>query len=214
MAQETIVRYRDIRDRLNSFDYLNCIDRLTWDPRTWFWRLIGHTARVYVDEVTGVVYVYESTTLNKGVSGVQLHLMSDWIAARRHCHVLLRQLHFLNVDLEILAELRFRNHIKRYRGTPYHDLSQWQGRWTTANAAIDLPGGLGGRLGLENPDQARTMHCTQLSFHLDRAAGLIRRPVNPAEAEPDNCRPGRQDWLDRLLIDQVRVDDHETEIVA
>lgn len=206
-----VIKYKDIRDQLSSFDYLNCVDRITWNPETWFWRLIGHTARVYVDDMTGVVYVYESTTLDKnGASGVQLHLMSDWIKDRKHSHVMLRQIKISDFDLMIHSSVKFKRHIKKYRGTPYHDLSQWRGRWVTANAAIDLPGH---QPHLENKDQDRTFHCTQLSFHLDRFCGLITKPVNPAEAEPDNCRPGRQDWLDDLLVDGATVCD-EVEISA
>lgn len=208
-----IIKYRDIRSRLHSFDYLNCVDRITLDPRTWFWHLIGHTARVYIDERTSVVYVYESTTLNKaGGSGAQLHLMSDWIAARQHSHVMLRPVRFDESAalLYIRAKYAFAEHIRQYRGTPYPDLSQWRWRWHMANAAIDLPGD---QPRLENVDQDTMMHCTQLSFDLDRYCGLIEKPVNPAESEPDNCRPGRQDWLEDLLVDGVTVGD-EIEIVA
>jgi len=206
-----IVKYRDVRSRLKSFDYLNCVDRITLNPKTWFWHLIGHTARVFVDRRTGVVSVYESTTLNKnGGSGVQLTLMSDWIAARRHSHVMWRPVRFGNNIFRIQAERRFGHHIYFYRGTPYPDLSQWRWRWHMANAAIDLPGD---QPQLENADQDEMMHCTQLSFHLDRFCRLIERPVNPAESEPDNCRPGRQDWLGGLLVDGVTVGD-EIEIVA
>ena len=206
-----IVKYSEIRGRLSSFDYLNCVDRITADPRTWFWHLIGHTARVYVDERTGVVYVYESTTLNKnGISGVQLRLMSEWIRERGRSHVMLRQIRFDDAALYLRAKQAYAEHIRKYRGTPYPDLSQWRWRWHMANAAIDLPGA---QPHLENVDQDAMMHCTQLSFHLDRYCELVL-PVNPAESEPDNCRPGRQDWLADLLVGSVSVADEEIEIVA
>lgn len=208
-----VIEYRHIRGQLNSLDYLNCVDRVTLNPKTWFWRLIGHTARIWRDERTGVVYVYESTQRNKnGTSGVQLRLMSDWILDRKHSHVMLRQVH-VDPDFSkrhLWAQKRLEQHIKIYRGTPYPDLSQWRWRWHMANAAIDLPGD---QSGMENEDQDRMMHCTQLSFHLDRFCGLIQKPVNPAESEPDNCRPGRQDWLNDLLEDWIAVGD-EVEIIA
>jgi len=207
-----VIAYRDVRESLGSFDYLNCLDRLTLNPKTWFWRLIGHTARVFVDPRTGAVFVYESTTLNKtGRSSVQLTLMSDWLADRcRRKRVMLRQVKFdRGAVWPIKAQQRFGSHIRKYRGTPYPDLSQWRWRWHMANAAIDLPGD---QPWLENVDQDTMMHCTQLSFDLDRWCGLINKPVNPAESEPDNCRPGRQDWLDGLLVEGVTVGD-EVEIV-
>jgi hypothetical protein len=179
--------YKQYRPNIKSFGYLNCVDKITLNPKSWFWALIGHTARTYVDTDTGIVYVYEATTLNDGTRGTQIMLMSDWIKRRNRCNVFYRQPQFYNKDRELICQWLFKEHINRYRGTPYPDLSQWRWRWHMINAAVDL-----GIKPLENKDQDEMMHCTQLAVHLDRYCGIIRAGVNPAEWEPDDCRDGRK----------------------
>ena len=167
------------------FGYLNCVDKLTWNPKTWFWHLIGHTARVYEKPGTRELYVYESTTLNKGVSGVQLVDFGEWLKARKDCHVYYRACTFYREWQQVSAEHWYAVHIKYNLGKPYPDLKQWRWRWYVANAAIDLD-----IKQLENVQQNKMIFCTQLSADLDKSCTILAFNENPSEWEPDDCREG------------------------
>jgi hypothetical protein len=199
--------YEQIRPQLRSFDIINC--RTHWNifkPSTIFWDLIGHTAVIFRDENTDVLYVYESTQRkNKwGKNGVQLHLMSEWIKACP-CRVFVRKSH---IKFEISARERFIQHIKTYRGTPYPDLSTRQGRWMLIKSAWDS---WLFKNASKNKPTEDSMFCTHLVAHLYEYCRLTSNGKYIAsEFEPDDTRPGGkfEEWLIWELADE------EIEIVS
>ncbi len=185
---ETNWRYAALRSYLNSFDIINT------EHYKLFWRLIGHTAVIYKDFTTGVVYIYESTTQNKfsGLSGVQLTPMRVWlnnypgkVFVRR---VIIDDVFSWGNNTAPSSNNTIEQHIKKYRGTPYPDLSDRRQRNFVINAALDLPGPLKG-FGL-NPDRDDIMFCTHLVADLWRWRGYYIGDEPPSEFEPDDTRPG------------------------
>jgi len=186
-----ITDYRTLRDEINSFAILNC------EHKRLFWRMIGHTAMVYRDPATGVIYVYESTQMSySGVSGVQLHLLGEWLD-HYPGKVFIRPLKFAgdakSWTYQCEAMDRLQDHIWRYRGTSYPDLKTRQGRWFLIKAAWDS--GLFKKAST-NTDTDAAMFCTHLVAHAYRACRLIDTEetgwidYNPAEFEPDDMRNG------------------------
>ena len=194
---ESAGRYACVRSSLNSFDIINT------EHKDWFWRWIGHTAVAYKDFHTGVIYVYESTTLNKftGVSGVQLTPMRVWL--RNYPGKVLVRRVILNSDFEpagIDSRGTASQHIKKYRGTPYPDLKDIKQKMFVANAAIDLPFGIG-----ENPDRSDIFFCTHLVADFWRWRGYYIGEEPPSEFEPDDMRPGGK--FERMLVKGVELGD-------
>ena len=178
--------YDKIRPVLGTFDVLNC------EHRNWFWRLIGHTAGIYRDPLTGMLYCYESTQMKyAGSSGVRLVPLKQWIFEYPGDVMVKRCIYrdipsALNqIDCEASAQV----HIKTHRGKPYPDLKTRAGKWFVANAAIDLP--------FDNPWQNKErddiFFCTHLYTHQLRFCG-IADGFNAAEQEPDDTRDGGRFW--------------------
>ena len=75
--KQTIHEYEKIRQNLRSYDIIKC------RPSNWIMRLfVGHTAMLYRDRKTNVIYVFESTLGNKrwtGKTGVQLIPLGLWL---------------------------------------------------------------------------------------------------------------------------------------
>lgn len=187
-------RYAAVRSQLNTFDVINC------EHNNWLLRAIGHTAMIYKELATGQIFVYESTELNKftGIKGVQLTPMRLWL----HYYpgkVFVRQFYKEGEPREyipifswslynkrmVMAARSIQKHIKKYRGTPYPDLSDPRQAMFVANAAIDLPMGIG-----ENPDRHDIFFCTQLVVDALQYCGLYIGDEPPSEAQPDDTRPG------------------------
>lgn len=190
---QTAGRYAAARSSLNTYDIINC------EHKDWFWRMIGHTATVYKDYMTGQVSVYESTTLNKfnGFSGVQLTPMRLWLY-NYPGKVFVRRMIIEDPKIEpkfrqnIMAEA----HIEKFRGVPYPDLSDPKQRKFVFNAALDMPFGIGA-----NPDRHDIMFCTQLVADFWQDGGLYIGDEPPAEFEPDDMREGGE--FERQLVEGV-----------
>ncbi len=179
---QSAMQYTAMRNSLNTFDVINC------EHKDWFWRLVGHTAMVFRDKLTGQVGVYESTSLNKfsGISGVQLTPMRIWL---KHYpgKVKVRRL-FVDEDdtySKYHRQLRAEAHIEKFRGVPYPDLSDPKQRRFLINSAIDLPLEIG-----LNPDRHDIMFCTQLVVDDYQDAGLYIGDWPPSEWQPDDMREG------------------------
>ncbi len=192
-------RYAAMRPYLNSFDIINC------EHKRLFYRLIGHTAVIYKDITTGVVYCYESTTLNKfsGLSGVQLTPMRVWLQYYPG-KVFVRRVIVSDEDgyfeAQVDAQGTIEQHIKKYRGTPYPDLSDRRQRNFVINAALDLPFDIG-----KNPDRDDIMFCTHLVADLWRYRGYYTGWDPPSEYEPDDMRPRgefEKHFVDGLTLGQ------------
>jgi len=189
---ECLDRYAAVRHSLNTFDIINC------EHKDWFWRMIGHTATVYRDPLTGMLFVYESTTLNKwsGVSGVQLTPMRLWL---RHYPGKVKVRHAVFEKGWLGRGERQNNaraHIEFFRGVPYPDLSDPKQLKFLLNAAIDLPLGIG-----ENPDRHDIMFCTQLVVDFWQGAEMYVGAEPPSEFEPDDMREGG--WFEKNLAEGV-----------
>ena len=120
-AGECLERYTALRHSLNTFDIINC------EHRVWYLRMIGHTAVVYRDANTGMLFVYESTSLNKwrGISGVQLTQMRVWLLKYPGKAFVRRKVFTSDEpnqpELDCLmhdhvCQLAAQKHIKKYRG--------------------------------------------------------------------------------------------------
>lgn len=179
-----VTDYREIRDEIDSFAILNC------EHKRLFWRLIGHTAKIYKDPLTGSLWVYESTQMSySGVSGVQIHPLGEWLA-HYPGRVFLRHVKSKCPELDEVfwetAKSRFSQHIQRYRGTSYPKLDTRNGRWFLIKAAWDSDVL---KNASTNPDIDSVMFCTMLATHVDRFC-FLSSGFNPAEMEPDDTRPG------------------------
>ena len=182
-VDECLCRYTAIRHSLNTFDIINC------EHKDWFWRMIGHTAVVYRDASTGMLFVYESTSLNKwsGISGVQLTPMRVWLA-HYPGKVFVRR---VVIDRMVKGKSSWwenneaQKHIKKYRGVPYPDLKDPKQLQYLANLVIDLPFGIG-----ENPDRHDIFACTPLVVDFWQDAQLYVGEWPPSEWQPDDTRPG------------------------
>ncbi len=201
---ESAGRYAAVRNSINTFDIINC------EHKDLFWRLIGHTATVYVDPLTGMVFVYESTSLNKwsGISGVQLTPMRIWLdrypgkaKLRKAYHNGEPLIHGIAVkwgerNEYFVQPQTAHQHIKKYRGVPYPDMSDPRQAKFLINSAIDLPLGIG-----LNPDRHDIMFCTQLVVDYWQYASLYIGDEPPSEFEPDDMRPGGK--FEKQLADGI-----------
>lgn len=191
--KECCGRYAAVRDSLDTFDIINT------EHKNWVMRMIGHTAMVYRDLLTGQVNVYESTTLNKfsGISGVQLTPMRLWIL-HYPGKVFVRRVVFSN-DYDsgaIDCRRTIEQHINRFRGVPYPDLDDPKQKQFVIDAAIDLPFGIG-----KNPDRHDIMFCTHLTVDAWQDRGFYTGKLPPSEWQPDDTRPGH--GFERQLAEGV-----------
>ena len=189
-ARQSAEKYAAARHNLQTFDIINT------EHKDLLWRLIGHTAMIYRDIATGVIYVYESTTRNKfnGFSGVQLTPMRLWL---QHYpgKVFVRQLYKETDKYRLLfasvgaasrwALIEIQRHIHKFRGVPYPDLSDPKQKQFVINSAIDLPFGIG-----QNVDRHDIFFCTQLVADAYQDCKLYTGEQPPSEWQPDDTRSG------------------------
>ena len=176
-------RYAAVRHSLNTYDVINC------EHKNWFWRMIGHTAVVYCDALTGQLSVYESTSLNKwsGISGVQLTPMRVWLL-HYPGKVFVRR---VGLDINHRGSARYwlgvnaEEHIEKYRGVPYPDRKDPKQLQYLANLVIDLPFDM-----FENEDRHDIIACTPLVVDFWQDGGLYVGDEPPSEAQPDDTREG------------------------
>ncbi len=183
-------RYAAIRPHLGSFDIINC------EHEEWFWRWIGHTAMVHKSVLTGQVNVYESTSRNKfsGISGVQLTPMRLWLM-HYPGRVYVRRVVFAK-DYGGGGGSSLEDHIKKYRGVPYPDLSKKPQRRFLFNAVLDLPFGIGA-----NQDREDIMFCSHLVAHAWRWRNYYEGEWPSSEFQPDDTREGGS--FERMLINGI-----------
>ena len=177
--EECLCRYAAVRHSLNTYDIINC------EHKDWFWRMIGHTVAVYRDACTGMLFVYESTSLNKwtGISGVQLTPMRVWL---RHYpgKVFVRRMRIVR-GYSYWHEMKAAAHIEKFRGVPYPDMKDPKQLQYLANMVIDLPFGM-----FENEDRHDIIACTPLVVDFWQDAELYVGDEPPSEAQPDDTREG------------------------
>ncbi|MDD5328064.1 MAG: hypothetical protein PHY02_09690 [Phycisphaerae bacterium] len=184
------MNYPQIRDSLKTFDIINC------EAKDIFWRLIGHTAMVYKDPLTGQVMVFESTSLNKwaGISGVQLNPMGLWLA-NYPGKVFIRQFTF---ESNFILKSGPEDFIKKYRGTSYPDYSKWDGFWKLVCSALDIRIFYKDIATYQGDDKG--IFCTELVVMMLRYCGLMTNGMPADEFEPDNLREGFQGNIKHYLV--------------
>jgi hypothetical protein len=183
------MNYNEIRSQLKTLDILN------FEAKDLFWRAIGHTAVVYKDPLTGMLWCFESTSRNKlsGISGVQITPLGarlDSFSGK----VFVRQIH---IEPDFVLKDTPGNFIKKYRGTSYPDLKSRKGRLMLILSALDI------YIGDENiatyKGEEDWIFCTMLVVMLYRWCGLMDDHYPPSrEFEPDDTRNNGK--IDRFLI--------------
>ena len=190
---ECLERYAAVRHSLDTFDIINC------EHKDWFWRMIGHTAVVYRDASTGMLFVYESTSLNKwsGISGVQLTPMRVWLRYYPG-KVFLAPVKFEEDSAThyFVRQVKAQEHIEKFRDVPYPDRRNPRHLQYLINLVIDLPFGI-----CENKDRHDIMACTPLVADFFEDGGLYVGDEPPSESQPDDTRPGGK--FEKMLAEGV-----------
>ena len=190
MRYERIIKYEDISSRLQTGDVLNC------SHKDLFWRLIGHTATVYRDPLTNMLFCLESTSISKvsGISGVQLNALGLWLD-KYPGKVYVRQLVKLGGYQEMAHPGEF---IEKYRNSSYPNYRTRSGRWKLILAALDI--NLFGKdiAAYKGDDQG--IFCTQLIVMFLRWLGIMDPGgILAQEFEPDDFRGSK---IDKYLTDK------------
>jgi len=151
-------------------------DILICEQKNLFWRLIGHTAMIYGNQVL------ESTSLNKhtGIKGVQVTFTDQWIK-RYPGKVYLRRR--LGGELDADTATAF---CERFMGTPYPNWSTRKGRWYLIRSAWDS---WIFRKQSRNKDNDDWIFCTDLVARFYEDQGWLNNGPT-SEYEPDDMEDG------------------------
>ena len=192
-----IVKYEDIRDCLKTGDVINC------EHHNWFWRLIGHTAVVYRDPLTDMLFCFESTSIGKsGISGVQLNPLGEWVKGKNgytgkvfiRYAVFSQNFQFANLPFVF---------IEKYRGTSYPDVKSKDGRDMLIASAVDIE--IGDKDLVQWHGKVKSIFCSMLVVMFLRWLGIMSRFGLPDyEFEPDDFRDGKTDKLSKCLKDGIK----------
>lgn len=190
------IKYTKVRSQLTTFTIINC------EHENPFWRLIGHTAILYKDPMTGQLMLFESAALNKftGLSGVQMMPFGAWLA-RYPGKVFARIPEFDKTTTPINDEsFRMRTaaeFIKEYLGTSYPNLKTMTGRFKLYMAALDFK--LFGVDWFTYKGNDTGIFCTMLFIMMLQRCGLFAAYVYAHEYQPGDTRGDKADFEDRLV---------------
>ena len=189
-----ITPYLDIRDQLITGTLVNC------EHKDLFWRLIGHTAVLYKDVLTGQLHVFESTTLNKftGKSGVQMIPFGVWIAHYPgKVFVRIPEFDDISTGGQCAREARAMDFIKEHLGTSYPNLKTLSGRLKLYLSALDFK--LFGVDLLTYKGDDEGIFCTMLIAMFLQELGYLHDAYAAREYEPDDTR-GNASKFEKYLI--------------
>jgi hypothetical protein len=163
---------------------------------------VGHTAMLYRDQRTGVIYVFESTLGNKrwtGKTGVQLIPLGLWL---EHYKGKVELLKFVPVyEDKLNATIRntvLARTIKKYRGTSYPSLKTRAGRWELLKAWLKTPF-------LRNKPDDEYIYCTELQVIALKIAKYFPEDINTERFVPGDLRPGGRFFKKLINCKYVRI---------
>ena len=193
-TKNKITPYLSIRDKLCTFTIINC------EHHSLPWKLIGHTAVVYVCHETGQIMVFESTTLNKftGKSGVQLTPMGLWVS-KYPGKVFIRipefELSYSFSQQYFDACMLAKEFIREHLGTSYPDIKTRTGRFKLYLAALDF--NLFGKDLFTYKGGDKGIFCTMLVVMLYQYCGLMCENISAQEFKPDDAKENgmMENWL-------------------
>ncbi len=191
MSKQKIANYLKLRDKLNSYDILDC--RAYKFP----FSFIGHSAMVYKSN-TGQVSVLESTTLNDPdanyFAGVQLTPMGKWLAEYKG-RVWLRKFIPMHKDPfnKAVRQKKLVAFIKKYIGTSYPNLKTFKGLLSLFLAWWD------GLLTGKAKDDDSTNYCTEIVARAVKNAGYMSEDTNPSEFIPGDITKDNGKFHQQLL---------------
>lgn len=177
--RERIIKYEDIEPNLNTGDIINCVHK------DFLWALIGHSACVYRDPLTNMLFWFESTSRNNvsGISGVQMNPMG-LILNNYPGKVYVRQLEKLAGFEQTGFPSEF---IEKYRESSYPNYRTRQGRWKLILSVLDIP--LFGKDIAEYDGTDKGIFCTELVVMFLRWLGIMYpEGLCAYEFEPDDFR--------------------------
>jgi hypothetical protein len=189
MKQEPIISLAEVWNDLNTFYIINC-------EGYGFWKYIGHTAMLYRDIKTGILYVTESTQRG-GTNGVQITPFIDWIIGYPG-KVWIRKIIITDKEARENAYKVAKLCIECYLGTPYTDPTKKQGFKMLLRSVWDSRRFVKASTNIDTDDW---FFCTMWVLHLFRDCHLVKECINPAEWEPDNTRSDhKQAKLDKYVL--------------
>ena len=174
--REIITPYSEIREFLLTGDVILASGRspVSQVIKVVTWSDISHLATVYI--LDGNIFVWESTSLGKGVDGVRMTLMSEWVA-QYNGKVKIRHLRY---DRDEVFYQAYKDTRQDFKGKKYE-----QNFWELAGSAMPW----------KNKDNLTTIYCAELKSEVDMRSGVLPRhkptylPAN--EVTPADYLPGR-----------------------
>jgi hypothetical protein len=169
--------YNEMKGKLNTFDTLCC------EQSNWLMKTIGHTAMVYRDCLTDMLWVWQSTTLYGGYKGTSLTPLQPWFE-QYPGKIYLRQFDFIGKypsARRLSAEDLLPVYIKEHRGAPYPNLQSKSGLWYMVRTVLHI--------GKPNqPPVKDALQCAGRWADTVQKCGLILPECNTSEVEPDEVR--------------------------
>lgn len=179
MGQTPKQNLQSIAHKIDTFWIINC------EHKKWFWRLIGHTAVIWKNPDTGILYVYESTQMGKsGIKGVQITLFYEWLK-KYPGKVKIKPVTITNPMIRTEALKSAAEHVKKHLGKPYTDPKKRKGFLMLLKSVWDS--GIFQKIST-NIDTEIWFFCTMLVLNLFRFCKLVNSDINPTEWEPDDTR--------------------------
>ena len=137
----------------------------------------SHVGIIYRCPLTNVISILESTSLYKGVNGVQLNLFGERVRTYKG-RIWIRRLS-VNVSDEQLYKLQ--QWIKENRHTSYE--SGLEGMLELLRAAVDLPF-------FKNKQDRSEIFCSELVAIIFKLWGFLRKDLIENEMSPNDFRDG------------------------
>jgi len=203
------MNYKIIRPKLGMFDIINC------EHKSMFWRLVGHTAGIYVNEDIDQIDVFESTQAgNFNKSGVQLNTASEWFKrydGKKYLRKVIIDWDIFNTNQREKMYYLGRRFIREMRGQKYPNLKKIDGRWKLIFAALDLE--INGQDIFTYKGKDKGVFCTMLIVAWYIFSGLTKLQSGDlgyalemaTEYEPDDMR--QKGKFEKILRPGVRLTD-------
>lgn len=201
------MNYKIIRPKLAMFDIINC------EHKSLFWKLIGHTAGIYINNEINQIDVFESTQAgNFGKSGVQLNTASEWFKryeGKKYLRKLVIDWDIINTVERGRINYLGKQFIFEMRGQKYPNLKKIDGRWKLIFAALDLE--ICGQDIFAYKGKDKGVFCTMLIVAWYIFSGLTKLQSDnlgyalemAAEYEPDDMR--QKGKFEKILRPGVRL---------
>lgn len=190
-----ITPYNEIRDKLCTLTIINC------EHKNLFWRLVGHTAGIYVCQETGQVMCFESTTRDGGTGGVKLTPFGLWLynyPGRVYVRIPKFKVNKQTCNAGVF--------IAGLLGTSYPDITTWSGRMKLALSSLDL--NIFGKDIFTYKGKDRGVFCTHLIALWYQYMGYMDLTIPAYEFEPDDTRKGgkaEKRLIDCTWSDEIRI---------